>query len=1507
MVSFFMERSTVDRQIAARETALRRAQDIASSFTPAQAEAIVARANRNPTLPADVLLALGPTANDDIADQIEAQLGRMNSPGAIATASVSGRGGAGASAGTSAGGGFLDTVGDAIGDAKGAAYTAFKGVSRTAMPVLDIGPQMLKGSLRNAYRQGERLAAGDLAGAAESWRQSTASAPAGLTFLAPLEQTDLGQGLYTGAADVAAGRNPMSQFEDWGDGFFINEQAKTIQQRKQAEINSKAFLPNGELFSLGRGAASLAGFEKDGTGYKILSGTIDAAIELGTPSLDKGFDPLIAKGIAGAARRVGAVDIGAFTRSVGGFSGVIDEVDPQAAARFLDSRAGSNVVNWLAETTDVEAIWRRTGGKYDPELITRLADVSTPQDVRMTLLNGLESRGAIPVMSTRLGAARRQAMKGVRWTGEVPDRMIDLTDPLQSVQFVDDFAQHVRIDGAIRNQWIDKMARAGDKGARRSVYNNILSETAVALNTRGIGLNTPKGVTFDSASGNWLDAAGDVVDGKLIQGRARQLTSYANSLEETFRIELDEMISNGMDWNSVRVSLGGRTFDDMLPSAMLLAERADALPVPNLQELRRATSMFDVMFETLEDQGTIKHIANVMGRPVGSVANVLFDVVGSFNRIWKDTRLLRGAYAIRVVGEEQIRMAAAGYNSMFRHPFSYIAELMQRADTKDLRGALLADSDAYLAARSGGSSLNGLRDTVSRGTEKYVRIQKGASDPAEFLEAWADELMTLRKDPIANKVAQASSADEVIDWLMNPQSRLRAPDGAEIVADGNDVFTQLKNMHPDKPWDETYLRGYINSLSRRLEDTTSGNPELMDLIRGDIAEDALDLDAFIDFAPTHAITSQLIPNEGAGGLQAAGAMYDKATERMFEMLASKPTNTFSRSPVFRQEYAKALRELAPLSNSANLDRAIEGANLKRLISKGDLEHIRSVAGNGQLSIGQIDELAKRAALNKVQDLLYDLSKKSQFFDINKLLFPFGEAWKEVVVTWTKLATQQPAFLARRAGAVAEAGRDSGAFYKDENDEMVFKYPGTTWLTEQITDHMGVLPGVSDSPGVPVQMTGRLSGLNMVGEVMPGLGPVGQYPASKMLPQDPSGDKWRNLLMPYGDPGEPFDIKTNFMPTWLATVVKGQHQMTQDEIRLFANTKHRVAQYLMTTGDYDMNTPGGQADLLDDAEAAASRLYLVRGMVQFGAPSSPQMKPQMLGPDGELVDYYVMYDRYQKLVETDPENALEKFLAEFGTDALLIPQGNTTATVAGGVPLNGKAALDWVRENPELADEHPQVYGFFAPSDGSTDFNYDAYRRALESGEIVQLTPEQKLRLANHKVAQNIYNGYRQQMTEALAMLGRASPTDEQSRMLNKIKNDLEKNYTGFGQVDDIAGRTPPADLIDQGHIDRALADPLLADTEAGRALAEYWALRDQAVEAAEVLEFGSTGESWRTVEDAAFIRQGLRTKGDELAAEYPAFATLWNDFLIREFKDLADEKAPEQAAPQETGAFSFDG
>ena len=138
----------------------------------------------------------------------------------------------------------------------------------------------------------------------------------------------------------------------------------------------------------------------------------------------------------------------------------------------------------------------------------------------------------------------------------------------------------------------------------------------------------------------------------------------------------------------------------------------------------------------------------------------------------------------------------------------------------------------------------------------------------------------------------------------------------------------------------------------------------------------------------------------------------------------------------------------------------------------------------------------------------------------------------------------------------------------------------------------------------------------------------------------------------------------------------------------------------------------------------------------------------MGPNGELVEQQVVLDRYFKLLETNPDEAIPTILDEIGWQNLFTLQGNTIATVHGGVPLKGEG-FDWVRSNPWVRDKHPEIYGFFAPQSVSTDFNYDAYKAAIDSGELETLSNEDKLRLANHRVASWIYRDLKAQVEATL--------------------------------------------------------------------------------------------------------------------------------------------------------------
>ena len=60
----------------------------------------------------------------------------------------------------------------------------------------------------------------------------------------------------------------------------------------------------------------------------------------------------------------------------------------------------------------------------------------------------------------------------------------------------------------------------------------------------------------------------------------------------------------------------------------------------------------------------------------------------------------------------------------------------------------------------------------------------------------------------------------------------------------------------------------------------------------------------------------------------------------------------------------------------------------------------------------IEQLAKGSAVQKTKDLLYDITESRRFWDVARWVFPFGNAYQEVLTTWTKLLGSNPAVASR---------------------------------------------------------------------------------------------------------------------------------------------------------------------------------------------------------------------------------------------------------------------------------------------------------------------------------------------------------------------------------------------------------------------------------------------------------------------------------------------------------------
>jgi hypothetical protein len=500
-------------------------------------------------------------------------------------------------------------------------------------------------------------------------------------------------------------------------------------------------------------------------------------------------------------------------------------------------------------------------------------------------------------------------------------------------------------------------------------------------------------------------------------------------------------------------------------------------------------------------------------------------------------------------------------------------------------------------------------------------------------------------------------------------------------------------------------------------------------------------------------------------------------------------------------------------------------------------------------------------------------------DIMRVIFPFGEAFKEVTSRWVKLTYENPNVLRRlqqgMMGARSEgagetfapltgipAKKGQGLFYKDQFGQEVLGIPGGAFLTKQ-------------TMGIPIPLKGSVQGLNLVGQGIPGTSPLLQIPMSYIIPDKPSWDWFRNMVFPVGIPkgaGLIDKVTRSFVPSSILKIHDAVFN-NPDQDRVYASTVKDVAAYLLSTGKYDVQGQNAEDEinrLLEDAKSGAQTFSIVRGLGQFTMPTAPS--PEWLAYDkhGRLTLMWAMRDWYQKRVDGDKkkgtqgvgyEQAGQDFLDRFGLDNILLTQPKSKALIPGA-PITTDAHA-WVREHPDLQKEYPTTYGLFAPSTG--EFDNDAYQAQFERGERVDLTAKDMIHLANKRLASLVYNRFKTQLGPQF--------TKPEEDALRDLRAQLTLEFPGFAEDPIPFARTE----ITINELTRAAQDPRLAKTDAGKALNEYLDARDKAK------LFYPAGFS---SQKAAVARLTLRNKGEQLVDKYPSFQPMWDSVFNTEVRKV---------------------
>lgn len=656
--------------------------------------------------------------------------------------------------------------------------------------------------------------------------------------------------------------------------------------------------------------------------------------------------------------------------------------------------------------------------------------------------------------------------------------------------------------------------------------------------------------------------------------------------------------------------------------------------------------------------------------------------------------------------------------------------------------------------------------------------------------------------------------------------------------------------------------------------------------------------------------------------------WDRALQWLWNAFMGRPTSAFSRSPAYMQyhwDHATVLAETAsPAARRQIVEAAINAGivvrddagqlvrsgRIQRILGKGREFNNREtivdetvarlrridakpddVAGNVMFDdVADLTQAAHQYALEATRGLLYDQSMGHAWTDMARWISPFAEAWWEVSSTWARLMNENPR-LWRRLQQGIEGGRESnpfagvgedgeqdrGWFARNDFGEEVFVVPGSSLLTR-------ALLGMDDPE--QIEFTARTSGLSMVGEIMPGIGPIVQVPLSRMgWTQEPSMKWLTDVLMPFGaspvDPGDPSTWTKLGLPNWIERTLTAIGKGSPDNKRLFANTTIDVMKYLMSTPEYaNVSDPADYGRMVEEAGDIAQRLWIVRAFSSAAAPTSASLQFNARIHGDELWTYSNLGQAYWEILDRTNGDEVEAFgiyTELFGVDPSLYSTSKTVNVQPRAVTL---AAADWQRDNADLYEpqNYPLTAYYARPDDLDEPFDYQVYLEQLKAETRQPLTPWQWSQKRNQFLGRLAYSNQQRKM-EASGVTG-----ETRNAYLRSVRSGLMQMFPGYNTtIEGLPERAGTDDKI--AELYRWSADSRLAESETGQAVALYLAERDKVIRLSQT-QLGYTSDvGFRTGKRADMYRRRLRMFGDQLVTQYPTFEYVWSQVLLPEIDE----------------------
>ncbi|GAG25705.1 unnamed protein product, partial [marine sediment metagenome] len=221
-----------------------------------------------------------------------------------------------------------------------------------------------------------------------------------------------------------------------------------------------------------------------------------------------------------------------------------------------------------------------------------------------------------------------------------------------------------------------------------------------------------------------------------------------------------------------------------------------------------------------------------------TITNAMDFMIGS---VWKPSVLLRAAWPVRVIGEEQFRLSGKLMAGAFNHPIQYFAltgaNKMKKLNKfarmgNDAMGENIMDSRAYEAAMSGtraniSEALTG-KKAAGSDSFRYVARPTETMGNEEFLQSLVYELHQLEGDDVAREVAAAVNTGFGETGEFHPSA---LQDIKARFWNGDMAHTRKRMLRDNGAWDrlnsKAFAESYIDTVYAKLHQMGGGDGHML--------------------------------------------------------------------------------------------------------------------------------------------------------------------------------------------------------------------------------------------------------------------------------------------------------------------------------------------------------------------------------------------------------------------------------------------------------------------------------------------------------------------------------------------------------------------------------------------------------------------------------------------------------------------------------------------------------